>query len=127
MKKTKIIYWVLTILFAGFMAFTAIPDVLAVPDALKFMGHLGYPVYFTQFIGVAKLLGAIAILIPTFKKIKEWAYAGLFFDLIGAIYSNSIVDGVNAAMIITMVLLFAVAIGSYMLNQKVYPAVPSRA
>src|SRR6185312_5391818 len=107
MKKTRIIYWVLTIVFAGFMAFTAIPDALVVPDATKFMTHLGYPNYFTHFIGIAKLLGAIAILIPGFRTIKEWAYAGLFFDLIGAFYSNFMVDGANAPMVVTMVLLFA--------------------
>ena len=48
---------------------------------------LGYPVYFIPFTGVAKVLGIIAILIPGYPRIKEWAYAGLFFDLIGAIYS----------------------------------------
>lgn len=120
MKKTRIIYWVLTIVFAGFMAATAIPDILVVPSAAQFMNHLGYPNYFTHFIGVAKLLGAIAILIPGFRLIKEWAYAGLFFDLIGATYSNTIVDGPNAAMVGTMVLLFAFGIGSYLYNRKVY-------
>jgi hypothetical protein len=120
MKKTRIIYWTLTILFAGFMAFTAIPDIMLVPDAVKFMTHLGYPNYFTHFIGVAKLLGSIAILIPGFRLIKEWAYAGLFFDLIGATFSNAMVDGVSMPMIITMVLLFGVGIGSYLYNRKVY-------
>jgi hypothetical protein len=48
---------------------------------------LGYPVYFIPFIGVAKLLGVVAILIPGYPRIKEWAYAGFFFDLIGATYS----------------------------------------
>src|SRR3954470_14106256 len=89
MKKTKIIYWIITGLFAGFMIFTAIPDILVVPDAVDFMVKLGYPVYFIPFIGVAKVLGGIAILIPGFPRIKEWAYAGLMFDLIGAAYSVS--------------------------------------
>jgi hypothetical protein len=48
---------------------------------------LGYPIYFVPFIGVAKVLGVIAILIPGYPRIKEWAYAGLTFDLIGATYS----------------------------------------
>jgi uncharacterized membrane protein YphA (DoxX/SURF4 family) len=122
MKKTRIIYWTLTVIFAGFMAFTAIPDALLVPDAVKFMGHLGYPNYFTHFIGVAKLIGAIAIVIPGFRLIKEWAYAGLFFDLIGATYSNLMVDGPNKVMVIMMILLFAFGIGSYLYNRKVYGA-----
>jgi hypothetical protein len=88
MKKTKIIYWIVTSLFALLMLSSAIPDVISAPVAVKGMHEgLGYPLYFIPFIGVAKILGAAAILIPGFPRIKEWAYAGLFFDLIGATYS----------------------------------------
>ena len=70
------------------MIFSAIPDVLSNDDAVKLMhGTLGYPLYIIPFIGVAKLFGAIALLIPGFPRIKEWAYAGLIFDLVGAAYS----------------------------------------
>ncbi len=89
MKNTKTIYWIFTILFAALMLASSIPDVLNLPDAVKFMTALGYPKYFTPFIGVAKLLGVIAIIIPGFPRIKEWAYAGLFFDLTGATYSQA--------------------------------------
>ena len=95
MKTSNIVYWISTILFAVFMAFTAVPDILLVPDAVKFITDLGYPLYFIPFIGVAKILGSISILIPQFKRIKEWAYAGLFFDLIGATYSNTQVMGIQ--------------------------------
>lgn len=88
MKTTKILYWVFTILFAILMFGSAIPDVLSSPEAVKGMhGGLGYPLYFVPFIGVAKMLGVIAILIPGYPRLKEWAYAGLMFDLIGATYS----------------------------------------
>jgi hypothetical protein len=88
MKKTNILYWVFTGLFAAFMAMSAIPDVLSMPVAVKGMHEgLGYPVYFIPFIGVAKLLGVVAILLPVNSRLKEWAYAGLSFDLIGATYS----------------------------------------
>ena len=88
MKKTNIIYWVLTGLFAFMMAGSAIPDVLSQPMAVEGMHvGLGYPLYFIPFIGVAKLLGVIAILVPGYPRLKEWAYAGLMFDLIGATYS----------------------------------------
>lgn len=87
MKKTNVFYWIFTGLFAAFMAFTSIPDVLMMPDAMTFIQQLGYPTYFVPFIGVAKLLGCVAILIPGFPKIKEWAYAGLCYDLVGALYS----------------------------------------
>jgi len=89
MKKTKIIYWIFTGLLAGLMIFSGIPDMLRVDDAVKLITtHLGYPVYFLTFIGVAKLLGGIAILIPGFPRIKEWAYAGISFDMIAATYSQ---------------------------------------
>ena len=93
MKKTKIFYWIVTGLFSAFMLFSAIPDILSVPDAITVMNHLGYPNYIIPFLGVAKLLGIIAILIPGFPRIKEWAYAGLFFDLVGATYSAIATDG----------------------------------
>ena len=88
MKTTKIIYWVTTILFAGFMIFSAIPDIILQSETKQFMIHLGYPEYFIPFIGWAKLLGSIAILIPGFIKIKEWAYAGFLFAMSGAIFSH---------------------------------------
>ncbi|MEO6229028.1 MAG: DoxX family protein [Ferruginibacter sp.] len=88
MKTTKILYWVFTTLFAMMMLSSAIPDVLSMPIAVKGMHEeLGYPIYFIPFIGVAKVLGVIAILIPGYPRLKEWAYAGLMFDLIGATFS----------------------------------------
>ena len=89
-KTTNTLYWVSTILFAGLMIFSAIGGIKPSEDAVKMLHDgMGYPVYFIQFISIAKILGAIAILIPGFKKIKEWAYAGLFFDLAGAAYSGA--------------------------------------
>lgn len=88
MKKNKIIYWIFTILFAGLMLFSAIPDILVTSEAITFMKDtLGYPVYILPFLGWAKALGVIAILVPRYPRLKEWAYAGLFFDLLGATYS----------------------------------------
>lgn len=68
MKKTKILYWVFTGIFCAFMISTAIPDVLLSPDAVAFMAHIGYTSYFTRFIGIAKILGGIALLIPGFPE-----------------------------------------------------------
>lgn len=87
-KKTKIWFWIFTILFSGLMLFAAIPDIINNKEAQDFMTKvLGYPNYITRFLGVAKVLGVIAILIPGYPRLKEWAYAGLMFDLIGAAYS----------------------------------------
>lgn len=118
MKKINLIYWISTGLFALFMAFTALPDIMMVKEAVEFMHHLGYPDYFTIFLGSAKLLGSIAILIPNFRMVKEWAYAGLFFDLIGATYSNIIVDGFQMSTLIMMPILFAIGSTSYLYNHK---------
>jgi len=88
MKTTNILYWVFTGLFGAMMLLSAIPDIMSDPIAVQGMHvELGYPAYFIPFIGVAKALGVIAILVPGFPRIKEWAYAGLAFDLIGATYS----------------------------------------
>src|SRR5436189_5891128 len=100
-KTIKILYWVFTILFAALMIFSAVGSIVVNEDAKKLIhDQLGYPVYFIPFTGVAKLLGSIVILIPGLKRIKEWAYAGLFFDLVGAIYSGiAVAKGVDPMMI----------------------------
>ena len=109
MKKTKILYWVFTSLFAFLMLGSAIPDVLSSEVAVQGMHDaLGYPMYFIPFIGVAKVLGVIVILLPVSAKLKEWAYAGLAFDLIGATYSIIASGGTAAAcafMLMPLVLL----------------------
>jgi len=87
-KSAKILYWIITSLMAAFMLLASIPDVLRQPQAASIFGHLGYPVYLLPFLGTAKTLGIIAVLVPAFQRLKEWAYAGLFFDVIGALYSH---------------------------------------
>ncbi len=119
MKKTKTTYWIITIIFSMFMAFTAVPDILMSEDAVKFINQLGYPDYFIPFIGWAKILGSIAIVIPGYYRVKEWAYAGLFFDLIAAIYSIIYVNGVDASMLF-MVLPITAGTVSYIYYHKIY-------
>ena len=118
MKKTKIIYWILTSLFALLMLASAIPDIFSDPIAVKGMHEeLGYPLYFIPFIGVAKVLGALAILLPIRSSIKEWAYAGLFFDLIGATYSIA-AAGKPVSDWAFMVLPIILGISSYVFYHK---------
>ena len=117
MKNTNILYWVITIIFAGFMIFTAVPNAINEPESVKFITDLGYPAYFVPFIGIAKILGSIVLLIPGLRRIKEWAYAGLFFDLSAAVYSIAKVYGINPQItfiILPIVFLFA----SYFLWHK---------
>ena len=98
MKKTNILYWTFTGLFGAFMLFSAIPDIMVTSEAVKFITHLGYPEYIIPFLGIAKALGVIAIVVPGFPRLKEWAYAGLFYDLLGATYSGLANDGLQPAM-----------------------------
>jgi hypothetical protein len=119
MKTTRIIYWITTGLFAAFMFFTAIPNVMSQPESVQFIStYLGYPAYFIPFIGIAKAIGSIAILIPSFRLLKEWAYAGLFFDLAAACYSIASVAGIKPDMIF-LVLPLVVGAVSYIYSHKV--------
>jgi hypothetical protein len=119
MKKTTTLYWVFTILFAGLMLFSAVGGIGPSADSIKLIHDgLGYPVYFIQLISIAKILGVIAILIPGFKKIKEWAYAGLFFDLAGAIYSGIAVGGFDPKMFFMLVWVTAGVLSYYYWTKK---------
>ncbi|MEJ7587008.1 MAG: DoxX family protein [Ferruginibacter sp.] len=98
MKKIKAAYWIITVLFAAFMLLSAIPNIFVDAESVAMITGLGYPKYFIPFIGVAKLLGVLVILVPGFKRLKKWAYAGLFFDLTGATYSVIAKEGFQLAL-----------------------------
>jgi hypothetical protein len=79
---------ILTGLLAVLMLLSAAPDVLRSPAALSVFRHLGYPPYLLEFLGIAKVLGVAVLLAPGVPRVKEWAFAGLTFDLLGALYSH---------------------------------------
>lgn len=87
-KRNKIIYWVATSLLAFGMLQSGIFAVLRTKEWVDLVTGLGYPVYFLTILGVWKILGVFAILIPRFKLLKEWAYAGFFFAMTGALVSH---------------------------------------
>jgi len=119
MKRTIQLYWIFTGLFAALMAFSSLGGIKPSEDAIKLLhDSLGYPVYFIRFISIAKLLGIIAILIPGLKKIKEWAYAGLFFDLAGATYSNFAVGGFDPKTLFILIWVVAGILSYYYWNKK---------
>jgi len=90
-------YWVVTGLMVAFMMLGSVPDVLQLEQAVSFIRHLGYPSYLLPFLGTAKIIGITAVLAPSPRTIKEWAYAGLVIDLTGALYSHlSVGDPVSA-------------------------------
>ena len=96
MKAKPIVYWTMTILVAFFMSggVAQILQYRANPHGV--VPELGYPMYFFAILGVWKVLGAITILVPGFPRLKEWAYAGIFFDLTGAAASCGAVGGYGA-------------------------------
>ena len=119
MKKSKLFYWIITGLFSAFMLFSAVPDLISTADAIKFMNHLGYPNYIIPFLGFAKILGIIAILIPGFTGIKEWAYAGLFFDLAGATYSIIATDGFQPSVLVMLLPIVFLFLSYYLWRRKI--------
>jgi uncharacterized membrane protein YphA (DoxX/SURF4 family) len=88
MKAERAIGWVVTGLMATLMVMSAVPDVFRIPGAVSVFRHLGYPAYLLIFLGTAKMLGVSAVLSPGLARVKEWAFAGLTFDLTGALYSH---------------------------------------
>lgn len=87
-KRNKIIYWVSTVWLALGMLSTGIVQLIKLPEEVKMMEDLGYPLYFLTLLGIWKLLGVIAVLAPKFPLLKEWAYAGFFFAMSGAVFSH---------------------------------------
>lgn len=116
-KRNTILFWVFTGLFCAFMLMSAIPNILSAPEWVKIFNDLGYPLYMLPAIGWAKLLGVIALLIPGFPRIKEWAYAGFFFDLTGAVYSGLAVGGFDP-MMLTLLIPYLLGTLSYIYHHK---------
>jgi hypothetical protein len=118
-KTINTLYWIFTILFSALMLFSAWSSILVNQDAINLIhGMLGYPEYFIPFTGWAKLIGVIVILIPGFSRVKEWAYAGLFFDLVAAVYSGIAVAKAFDPLMLTLLAWFIPGILSYVYWHK---------
>ncbi len=89
-KTVKIIYWISTLWLALGMTATGIGQIFKFQGqgGVDMMAHLGYPLYFLTILGVWKFLGVLAVLVPKFPLLKEWAYAGFFFIMTGAAFSH---------------------------------------
>jgi uncharacterized membrane protein len=87
-KRNKIIYWIATIWLALAMIASGVQQLFHIGGFVAIMAHLGYPLYFSLILGTWKILGVVALLIPKFPLLKEWAYAGFFFAMSGAICSH---------------------------------------
>jgi uncharacterized membrane protein YphA (DoxX/SURF4 family) len=118
MKTKTIAYWTTTTLVSLALASGGATELARPPQAMAGMTRLGYPPYFMTILGIWKLLGVIAILIPRFPRLKEWAYAGIFFDFTGAAASHfaSRDYGPGNFHIIVPLVLTALAITSWALR-----------
>jgi len=104
-KGKKVLYWASTGFTVLALTIIAASDLLRVPAVIAGLIHLGYPAYFATILGVWKLLGSAAILSPGHPRLKEWAYAGMFFTLTGAALSHTVSGDPVANILVPLVLL----------------------
>jgi len=115
-KRNKIIYWIATIWLCLGMISTGAVQLLKLKEGqggLNSITHLGYPVYVLTLLGIWKVLGVIAVLIPKLPLLKEWAYAGFFFVVSGAIFSHVAAGDVVSATFPALLLLILTLVSWY--------------
>lgn len=111
-KRDKIIYWIATVWLALGIFSTGIVQLSRLEEDVVKITHLGFPVYLLTLLGVWKILGVIAVLVPKFPVLKEWAYAGFFFAMSGAAISH-IVSGDGVSEIFPSLLLLILTVVSW--------------
>ena len=116
-KKNKIVYWIATVWLSLGMLSTGIVQLFKLkgdgPGSLDSMTHLGYPAYFVTILGISKTLGVVALLIPKFPLLKEWAYAGFFFMMSGAIFTHIAADNSISEIFPPLLLLILTVVSWY--------------
>ncbi len=118
-KSVKVTYWITTVLFVLFMLFGAIGSLTGSEGGVAVMEALGYPLYLNIILGIAKILGSVALIQTKWYVIKEWAYAGFAFDIIGAGMSF-VLAGMGFAMTVVPLISLAVMFASYISWKKLY-------
>lgn len=121
-KRHKIIYWIATIWLALGMLSTGIVQVSKAEQEVDNITQLGYPAYFLTILGVWKILGVVAVLIPKFPLLKEWAYAGFFFAMSGATFSRIASGGTLNEIAPSLLLLLLTVVSWYFrpADRKIY-------
>jgi uncharacterized membrane protein YphA (DoxX/SURF4 family) len=114
-KLRTIAYWGTTALTAAAFLAGGLADLTRGPALVSGMAHLGYPGYFMLILGTWKVLGALAILAPRLPRLKEWAYAGMLFDLSGAALSHAAVGDPSTKVLVPLVIL-GLAVASWALR-----------
>lgn len=112
-KKNKIIYWVATIWLALGMLSTGAVQLLGMKEEVEMIQHLGYPQYLLLILGISKILGVIVVLAPKLSRLKEWAYAGFFFTMVGAIISHLAVNDPITKILPCVLLLILITVSWY--------------
>jgi hypothetical protein len=112
-KAKKISYWVFTLWLSLGMLSTGMVQVMKMEEETAFILKLGYPGYILAFLGITKILGVVAVLIPRFPLLKEWAYAGFFFTMAGALYSHIAAGSPATETLPPLLLLVLTAISWY--------------
>lgn len=134
-RRNKIIYWISTLWLAlGMLATGTLQLVRAkaegalAPPGVYGITHLGYPIYFLTILGVWKILGVLAILIPKFPLLKEWAYAGFFFAMSGAAFSHIAVGDPTIELVPSLLLLILTVVSWYFrpADRKILVTTPRR-
>jgi hypothetical protein len=110
MTPRQIAYAVTTVLAVVAFAGSGVANLLHVTHVAEDMGHLGYPSYFMTILGTWKVLGAIAIAAPGLPRVKEWAYAGMIFDVTGAAASRAAAS--DGAMMVVVPLVIGVIVAA---------------
>jgi hypothetical protein len=107
-SSKHIIYWITTVIVVLENIAGSIQDLARLPTVKEVIDHLGYPEYLLFILGIWKALGALAVIIPGFPRLKEWAYAGMFFQFSGAIASHIIVHDKAVVLVVPFVLMLFV-------------------
>jgi uncharacterized membrane protein YphA (DoxX/SURF4 family) len=115
-RRNIIAYWVTTALVVFELTMGGALDILRVPQVRGLIERLGYPAYFLLILGTWKLLGAVALVIPKFPRLKEWAYAGVLFDLTGAVASLFASGLINVGAMAYPIIMIGVAVASWALR-----------
>jgi len=115
MEKKKLIwYWIITCILSFCIFFGGLTQALQMKQTVEGFKPLGYPTYFISLIGIWKMLGVVAILIPGFKLLKEWAYAGIFFTMTGAVISHIARNDIKAQIIAPFMLAIFTVLSWYL-------------
>jgi hypothetical protein len=117
LNRKTISYWIVTVLFCAVVAYSGVSHFSHQPDMVEAMTHLGYPLYFMTIIGLAKTLGVIAVLVPERPLLKEWAYAGICFNLAGATASHAF-SGDELSHVVRPAIVLCLCVTSYLLRPE---------